>query len=63
MIQYSNAENIIEAILPYLVIKREEAETALELRYTKGRSTYPVPHKVLDEREHIFQLLKELKHG
>lgn len=57
------AKNFIELVLPYLRLKREQAEIAIKFQSRKrhyGRSIKPQSERILDEVEAIR--LKEMKH-
>lgn len=65
------AKNILQALAPYLIVKKEQAEKAIEFqerqsaeksRYETGR-TGPVPRTVGENayKEHYYRLLRELK--
>lgn len=59
------ATKLLEEILPYLHIKLEQAEKALEFQYTKT-NCQPAPGRRLSQeeitlREKYYQILKELK--
>ncbi len=67
----SKAMQLLQAMLPYLIVKKEQAEKAIEFqtrqsaeknRYEAGRQG-PVPRTVneIAYKEHYFQLLKNLK--
>ena len=56
----TNAYNLIEAIAPYLVEKREQAKKLLELRqYCKGQGVRPTAEE-LREKDAIFVSLKAM---
>jgi hypothetical protein len=58
---------LLEAILPYLRNKAQEAEIAIEFQSkqghknnTKGRG-WTVPQEMIDEKEKYYQTMRELK--
>lgn len=59
----TNAKRILEAVLPYLRIKQERAEIALEFQATKNPSnSRGIPPEVMEERERLFQAMYKLNH-
>ena len=57
------AEKMLNLLLPYLQIKRQQAEVALRFQRTKGHYGGPhsTPQVILKEREQLKQLLHDLK--
>lgn len=58
-----SSEVVIRQILPYLIIKKERAELALQLRSTMGHfggQGHRLPQEVIEKRENIFQRMKFL---
>lgn len=66
-----HAMELLKAMLPFLIVKREQAEKAIEFqerqsahknRYEAGRAG-PVPRTAseIEYKEHYFRLLKDLK--
>ena len=67
---HSKAETIIKQLLPYLIVKKEQAELALEfqqyIRDSKcqgkvGFSRKPDPDYILAKRHHYYLAMKNLK--
>lgn len=59
----SQAERVIRLALPYLVLKREQAELVLKLRATIqpwGGKRVAVPEEIIILRENLFQKIKKL---
>lgn len=67
-IHADRVKHLSELMLPYLVIKKEQAEVMIEMRATfektkmrKGQhGTQPIPKSVLDLRYSLFYKLKDL---
>jgi len=58
-----NSEDVLRAILPYLIIKKERAEVALKLREDliyKGSSKSRLSEAVLEYRDSLYERLKVL---
>lgn len=61
--QGAQAESIIRQIQPYLIIKKERAEVALQMRATMGQRKgrgYKVPTEVVELRESLYIKMKHL---
>lgn len=55
---------VTERLLPFLRVKRRQAELVLRMTATMTRSTgFALPLKVLAERERIYEQYVEAKHG
>ncbi|MCK5608870.1 hypothetical protein KAR91_43760 [Candidatus Pacearchaeota archaeon] len=60
-INYKNLEKLIKKILPYLIIKKEQAKLALKYRKTVNyRGKRCVPEKILEQRKELYLLMKQL---
>ena len=58
------AESMLRMMLPYLDIKHEQAEIALQFMNTKGTGgPHATPRGILQLREHYKQLLSDAKRG
>jgi len=59
-----DSEYILENILPYLVIKKEQALLALDLRHTIGAQGRKIPFFVIEYRNSLYnEMLKLNKRG
>lgn len=55
-----NANNILELILPYLVLKRGQAEAMIECYKTKVSCRYHMTQEIVDTREYFRRKVSEL---
>lgn len=61
-----DAVDFLKAILPYLRVKRQEAEIAIEFQEKQGNKNfvglgYTTPQHLIDEKESYYQALRSLK--
>ena len=61
MLSNKQAAEALELLLPYFVIKREQAELALEFRKYKRKPKQEINYDHEDRKEEIVSLLKWLK--
>lgn len=54
-----NAEDILEQIKPFIVIKRNQVDCVLRFRKTVGKTGWNVTDEVLSEREFLYQECKK----
>jgi hypothetical protein len=53
-----DAEDILQAIIPFIKIKRNQAECVLKFRQTKGKTGWTVSDEILKQRESLYQECK-----
>ncbi|KKM15745.1 hypothetical protein LCGC14_1692950 [marine sediment metagenome] len=66
---HTKAERVVKELLPYLIVKKEQAEVALEFQqYMRdsnckkvGFARKPVPKYILEKRHQYYLTLKNLK--
>ncbi len=61
-----NALVLLEVLLPYLILKREEANIAIEFQKIKsstrhGGKGYTTPQEITDKREILYKRIHDLK--
>lgn len=54
VVKADELEEVLSGLLPYLVVKRSQAQLAIELCLAKGKG---------ERQQQIYSQLKELKHG
>lgn len=55
-----NASQILEHCLPYMIIKRHNAELLIEFMKTKPKGIWNVTPEIQEYRKHLYDLLKKL---
>jgi len=54
---------VLSRCLPYLLVKKEQAEVGLEYRATMTDRTITLPQQLIDRREELRLKLHKMKHG
>jgi hypothetical protein len=62
----NDAVDLLKAVLPYLILRKEEAEIAIEYQWKQGHKNstgkgYVVPPEIVAEKEAFYQRLHALK--
>lgn len=57
------ASKFLQDVLPYLIIKKEQAELGIEFQATKTRGGFGSPRPDTDDRERIRNQISKLNHG
>lgn len=62
VVRSNKAAEVLNKILPYLKLKKEQALKALEFQDTFNTFYKTVPKEIIELRRHYYELIKELKH-
>lgn len=52
--------NILKKVLPYLIIKKQQAKLAIKFQNTKKYKGTSIPEKIKEQRKKFYDLMKQL---